>query len=685
MNTIYINPPVGDPTCPYCSLYHLKSFVEKNSDHHMWVRDSNIEFLDYLIRNYYTSKFQQLKAELISNYEKKPELQGIELFHYYKLKNPNINVTEKEIQDAFSILKSEKFYDSNDYVYAINRIGNWLELASSIAYPADYSGFKLNFGIYRCREKIDDLTEPLTKTESLFFEDYVVDELFPFIEEKRPRCIGISVPMKHQIYFAILLARLIRDRYPDIKLVAGGTYIHHIYKQTSINGDVNDLRTFFDIFDFFAVGEGEIPTVELLNCIELNQDCKNQKNLVYCVENGVTRLEDYFVHKLDECPKPDYYDVLWSKYLSPHKMICYVPTRGCYWGKCSFCDYGLNKQSATTDWRCKNIEKVVSDLKELSEITKFIYMSVDAIAPSWLLRLSDRLIEENIQICWDAEIRLDKYYSFSDALRLKKGGCIAISVGIESADDEIITRINKGYKPYMNVKSLRNLHDAGIGIFPMTFIGFPGETYTQAIKTIEFLDENQELFALVPAPSLFYLEGASDISKNYKDYGIDEKKLFPNLEITNGWFWRTQGINKDELRLLYHKISEVCGENNLVTSRPFMSVDTPHSMMYLSHHGVNALKQFRTAGYEFRHEQYVISPFQLEEITNLQKIIREKATEYYLRGFYPTKKYIDSYLNDHRFIVKKMKTEKYKYDTTVNDQLSDWENEYFSRNAENFR
>lgn len=684
MNTIYINPPVGDPTCPYCSLYHLKSFVEENSNHRMWVRDSNIEFLDYLIRNHYTSKFQKLKESFITDYEKKTELKGIEIFHYYRLKNPNSNVTEQEIQDAFSILKSEKFYNPQEYTNAVNTINNWLELLSSIAYPADYSGFKLNFGIYRCREKIDDLTESLTRNESLFFEDYVANELFPFIEAKQPKCIGISVPMKHQIYFAILLAILIRKKYPTIRLVAGGTYIHHIYKETSINGDVNNFRDLFDIFDFFVVGEGEIPTIELLNCIELSQDYTNKKNLVYCNQNGVTKLEDYFVHKLDECPRPDYSDVLWSKYLSPHKMICYVPTRGCYWGKCSFCDYGLNKQTATTDWRCKNIEKVIFDLKELSKITKFIYMSVDAIAPLWLLKLSDRLVEENIQICWDAEIRLDKYYSFSDAERLKKGGCVAISIGIESADDEIIGRINKGYKPYMNVKSLRNLYDAGIGIFPMTFIGFPGETYDQAIKTVDFLNENQRLFAIVPAPSLFYLEGASNISKNYKDYGIDEKKLFPNLEITNGWFWRAKGINKDELRLLCNKISEVCGETNIVTSRPFMSVDTPHSMMYLSYYGVNALKQFRKIRHECQHEQYIISPFNLNDVTKFEEIILTKAEEIYLSGVYPTKKYMDAYLNDYKLIVKKMNAGRYKYDTEVNVRLLDWENEYFSRNAENF-
>ena len=40
-------------------------------------------------------------------------------------------------------------------------------------------------------------------------------------------------------------------------------------------------------------------------------------------------------------PPPDYDGLPLEKYFAPELVLPYDPTRGCYWGKCTFCHYGL--------------------------------------------------------------------------------------------------------------------------------------------------------------------------------------------------------------------------------------------------------------------------------------------------------------------------------------------------------
>lgn len=82
-------------------------------------------------------------------------------------------------------------------------------------------------------------------------------------------------------------------------------------------------------------------------------------------------------------PDSPAYDVWdWDRYWAPEPVILYSPTRGCYWNKCTFCDYGLNTDRPTSPSRERPVDAVLTDLREAGRYGRTLYFAVDAMSPA---------------------------------------------------------------------------------------------------------------------------------------------------------------------------------------------------------------------------------------------------------------------------------------------------------------
>src|SRR6185295_6969573 len=100
-------------------------------------------------------------------------------------------------------------------------------------------------------------------------------------------------------------------------------------------------------------------------------------------------------HTLDlakDALPPDYSDLDLDRYLAPSRTLLYAPTRGCYWGKCSFCYYGL---TATATYREVPPERAASELAQLSRRygVKNFYLSCDVLSPAYAVKLAQALLD----------------------------------------------------------------------------------------------------------------------------------------------------------------------------------------------------------------------------------------------------------------------------------------------------
>ena len=100
---------------------------------------------------------------------------------------------------------------------------------------------------------------PLTREGS----EQIYRELLHDLAKMKPKGIGISCTAIAQAEEAIFLSGLIKENNPDVFLFLGGyfptVYYEEIFSRTSA-------------IDAIVIGEGEIPSLRIVECLEKGQD-----------------------------------------------------------------------------------------------------------------------------------------------------------------------------------------------------------------------------------------------------------------------------------------------------------------------------------------------------------------------------------------------------------------------------
>src|SRR5258708_30804572 len=89
------------------------------------------------------------------------------------------------------------------------------------------------------------------------------EDVLQRIAEKRPRVVGLNAltPTFHK---SVSMAKAIRERFPDIITLVGGTHPTLSYRDAQ-KGPASGIMDEHDWFDNACVGEGELTVVELMN------------------------------------------------------------------------------------------------------------------------------------------------------------------------------------------------------------------------------------------------------------------------------------------------------------------------------------------------------------------------------------------------------------------------------------
>jgi hypothetical protein len=473
-----IYPPLLDPTAGYHSLSYLKTFAAQQRADDITVIDASVEAVCHMtepaVVEATVASLRERRAELLSCVETLDDRDARELADLMKLDvfDPT------ELQAALGVLRDpELFYDYPTYRWAVERVVLWMSLLGTMGEPGQFKdGFLVRLRGWH-PSKISDLTDgPLLERVSRPFQDYYDHVLLPRLRAMAPQVVGLNLTFISQTPFALWLLRLLRRDLPDAHLTCGGTELSDIWKHM---GDRDRFFEVFDAADSCVVGEGETAFVRLLDAVECGSFDRVGGAVRLHPRHGVAQpAATYTYERLAAIPTPDLSDLPFEKYLSPHPYVYYSPSRGCYWNKCTFCDYGLNEDSPTSPWRQDPAEKVVDDLEKISRIARHVYLSVDVLAPATLLRVAEGLIRRGVDVRWGAELRLEKYWSPEKCRVLRDSGCAALSVGFESANQRVLDLINKGVTVPRVLETLESMAEAGI---PIQMMGFTGSSSSTAI------------------------------------------------------------------------------------------------------------------------------------------------------------------------------------------------------------
>ncbi|MDF9841709.1 MULTISPECIES: radical SAM protein [unclassified Paenibacillus] len=601
VKTALIYPPVSDPTSGYHSLCCLAGYARQFGFADIDIIDSNIDSWLYTTAPEQIERTMQAINERTAQLQAREHLTPVEQMElHYALKVQGVNFAE-ELPAALHTFRNEAaFFDYTMYTSAVETVMLWMDALSLTGFPGQFRGFSLaTSGFYNIFSSLDMRDPEITGVISRPFTDYYSKELIPGISTGGYSLVGISITYVAQIPFALSMARHIRTSCPGIRMIFGGTAVSDYWKYIL---DKNDFYAVFDPADACIIGEGESAFVSILQALEHDTSIPASPNIALHPRHQAAT--DPFTPEIkyeDICsfPVPEYSKLPWEKYLSPYPFIYYSPSRGCYWNRCTFCDYGLNTDSPTSPWRQYPLDKIMEDLRTLAVTYKYIYFSVDVLSPALLLKLAAAILEEGLDIRWGAEIRLEEYWTPERCGLLQQSGCTAISVGFESGNQRILNLINKGTKVDRLQETIQMFSEAGIGVQIMGFTGFPTETIEDALSSVDFLQENTRHWTFGGLGQFVLTKGAI-IAKEPERFNILGVRPFEGEDVA----WRLHYSEPEDLLAA----SSRCGSKELTEAkaslrgglldRPWVGgVDTAHSMFYHDRFGNNILSVIGSANH----------------------------------------------------------------------------------------
>ncbi len=194
-----------------------------------------------------------------------------------------------------------------------------------------------------------------------------------------------------------------------------------------------------------------------------------------------------FVADLDDMPIPMHELLPLQKYRMPYikgPFTFIVTSRGCPAG-CTYCIKHVSYQYSTRIRSPKLIMEELWQLKKLGINNIHMYADLFTVNRDQVVELCKLMIEENIQIKWTCNSRVD--FVDEEMLTLMgKAGCRLISWGIESGNEQILKHARKGAYPDKAERALRWAKKAGIMNWGYFIIGLPGETEETIRQTIDF-------------------------------------------------------------------------------------------------------------------------------------------------------------------------------------------------------
>ena len=270
--------------------------------------------------------------------------------------------------------------------------------------------------------------------------DYDFDQLANRVKKENPDIVSITA-LTPTIGRALESAQVVKEVLPDTTVILGGYHPTFNVKET-----LNDENV-----DLVIRGEGEYTMLELVQTLEKGENISNVKGIAYeeINENGEKLLvltpEREPICNLDELPFPalhllpmDHYKLL---NMDTH-MSTMITSRGCPI-QCSFCSSAAMHGRKI---RRRSIENIVDEMEHLVYdygIETIAFMDDTFTVNKKRVRdLCEEIMRRNLKVFWGCTSRVD---TLNEELlqKMKDSGCIAIFMGVESADQQQLDRMGK--------------------------------------------------------------------------------------------------------------------------------------------------------------------------------------------------------------------------------------------------
>lgn len=318
-----------------------------------------------------------------------------------------------------------------------------------------------------------------------------IQVFYDAIEKYRPDALGFSLVTEEMMLHKPVIERLRKD-FPDIPTIIGGPHVTYSAQHTVEK---------FPIFDYVAIGEGEVTLEQWLKAIHEGQPksvIAEIPGLAFIGDNGeyVQTSPRTNIPEIDILPEPAY-DLVYSEETTPDQRTAFpmVCSYGCYF-HCTFCSVPHGR------YRGFSPKRVVDRIEQTQKAYGVEYFAIrDSFWPptrKWLDDFLDELEERKLKVKFHFQTRAGTCTE-EQLVRLKKNGAQAVAIGVEAGNPAVLKAIKKGITVNMARKTLAFLNKVGIFSIGFFILGNKDETAETIQETLDFAIE------LNPSISFFHV------------------------------------------------------------------------------------------------------------------------------------------------------------------------------------
>jgi len=337
--------------------------------------------------------------------------------------------------------------------------------------------------------------------------DYIVSKYTPeklkaSLDAFKPDVVGAtSVTMN--FFGAVRIIQDVKRHNPDIITMMGGPHVSF---------DVTGTFSGYPELDLIVIGEGEQTLAELVPVLTSPEEWEQIKGIAFRKgDKIVITPERELIHDLDSLPLPARHLLPMSRYLALGFPVSIITSRGCP-NKCIFC---LGRRMVGFKGRYRTPKLVVDEIEQiLTYGFNRINIADDLFTANKqrVMALCEEIMNRGVKFAWSAFARVNTV-DVEILSVMKEAGCDSVSFGIESGNQEMLKRVQKGITLDQAKEAVKACKQAGLRTHASFMVGLPGEspqTLMDSRRFAEELDIEHGYHFLSPFPGTTIREEVED-------------------------------------------------------------------------------------------------------------------------------------------------------------------------------
>ncbi len=583
-------PPDWYPSEPYLSLPTLTAFLRR-AGHDVVQKDVNLEMYDWYFSADFLKRVLKRVPQQLDRLKRldrdrglSEEETGLQMALCECTRSRMADLIE-QAERAKAIIRSPEFYDAAKLEWAMNVFREVTATISLVYAPARICMPPMETDLSYKLFMSSEVLAAVEDTQVNVYRDVFEHVVKPAILEEKPEIIGISIVLRQQLFSTMTFCAMIKEQFPGIHVTIGGNTV------TRLRDVLPTTPKLFALFDTAVVYEGETAFLQLVEAVGADRNFNEIPNLLWRDDAGIHTSPVTSSENMADLPPPDFDGLPMGRYFVPEPVLPYLATRGCYWGRCEFCDHG---EGYTAGYRTKKIQEIVEEVRFLRDKyhTRHFHFTDESYPPALFRKLTRQLKEHQLGIAWTTHIRFEKSLLDDEVWQdAEDSGCKFLHMGYESGSERVLKLMDKATTTDVIQRSLELSSKHGVWNHIMGFFGFPGERYEDAKFSMQFLEDNREHVHSIGFGT-FDLSKHTPVAKDPERWGITFYKN-PEWDLALDYYFTVkEGLGVEDAERVFEEF-----EQNHYAGWDLKIYIREYVFLYVAHFGTNKLPalQFRIA------------------------------------------------------------------------------------------